>query len=57
MKEEIHQAAYDLPAQVEGGDRTVVGVNAFKEEGGSAPHPSSPTIRPWKKPRRGAWRS
>ncbi|MFC1791845.1 methylmalonyl-CoA mutase, partial [Gemmatimonadota bacterium] len=33
MKEEIHQAAYRFQLEVEGGERTVVGVNAFQEEG------------------------
>jgi methylmalonyl-CoA mutase N-terminal domain/subunit len=32
MTEEIHQAAYRYQLQVESGDRTVVGVNAFEEE-------------------------
>jgi methylmalonyl-CoA mutase N-terminal domain/subunit len=33
MKEEIHKAAYRFQLEVEGGERTVVGVNSFKEEG------------------------
>ncbi len=33
MTEEIHKAAYRHQLQVESGDRTVVGVNAFMEEG------------------------
>jgi len=35
MKEEIHRAAYQFQLDVEGGERTVVGVNAFQEEGSS----------------------
>lgn len=35
MKEEIHRAAYRFQLQVEGGDRTVVGLNAFQEGGES----------------------
>jgi methylmalonyl-CoA mutase N-terminal domain/subunit len=34
MKEEIHKSAYRFQMEVERGDRTVVGVNAFQEEGG-----------------------
>jgi methylmalonyl-CoA mutase N-terminal domain/subunit len=34
MKEEIHRAAYRFQLEVERGRRTVVGVNAFREEGG-----------------------
>jgi methylmalonyl-CoA mutase N-terminal domain/subunit len=34
MKEEIHQAAYRFQLQIESGVRTVVGLNAFEEEGG-----------------------
>ncbi len=37
MKDEIHQAAYSFQLQVERGSRTVVGLNAFEEEGGEAP--------------------
>ncbi|MGD2121516.1 MAG: methylmalonyl-CoA mutase family protein [Gemmatimonadota bacterium] len=33
MTEEIHKAAYRHQLQVESGERTVVGVNAFQEEG------------------------
>ena len=33
MKEEIHRAAYRFQLEVESGKRTVVGVNAFQEEG------------------------
>jgi methylmalonyl-CoA mutase N-terminal domain/subunit len=33
MKEEIHRAAYRFQLEVEGGERTVIGVNAFQEEG------------------------
>jgi methylmalonyl-CoA mutase N-terminal domain/subunit len=33
MTEEIHKAAYRFQLEIEAGDRTVVGVNAFKEEG------------------------
>jgi len=33
MTEEIHQAAYRFQLEVEAGDRTVVGVNSFAEEG------------------------
>jgi methylmalonyl-CoA mutase N-terminal domain/subunit len=33
MKEEIHQAAYQYQLQIEAGERTVVGVNAYQEEG------------------------
>jgi methylmalonyl-CoA mutase N-terminal domain/subunit len=33
MKEEIHKAAYRFQLEVEGGERTVVGVNSFREEG------------------------
>jgi len=33
MTEEIHKAAYRFQLEIEGGDRTVVGVNAFDEEG------------------------
>jgi methylmalonyl-CoA mutase N-terminal domain/subunit len=46
MKEEIHQAAYRYQLQVEGGNRTVVGVNAFEEEGAShsIPQPDYPTL-------------
>jgi methylmalonyl-CoA mutase N-terminal domain/subunit len=36
MKEEIHQAAYRFQLQIESGDRTVVGVNAFVEEEGDS---------------------
>jgi len=32
MKDEIHRAAYRFQLQVERGDRTVVGVNAFQDE-------------------------
>jgi methylmalonyl-CoA mutase N-terminal domain/subunit len=32
MREEIHRAAYRFQLEVEGGERTVVGVNAFTEE-------------------------
>ncbi len=32
MKEEIHQAAYRFQLEVESGKRTVVGVNAFRDE-------------------------
>ena len=41
MKEEIHQAAYQYQLQVESGDRTVVGLNAFDEEAAESPvrHP------------------
>jgi methylmalonyl-CoA mutase N-terminal domain/subunit len=35
MKDEIHRAAYHFQLEVEQGERTVVGVNAFREEGGS----------------------
>jgi methylmalonyl-CoA mutase N-terminal domain/subunit len=35
MKEEIHQAAYRYQLQIESGSRTVVGLNAFQEEGES----------------------
>ena len=33
MKEEIHRAAYRFQLEVEAGTRTVVGVNAFQDEG------------------------
>jgi methylmalonyl-CoA mutase N-terminal domain/subunit len=33
MKEEIHEASYRFQLQVEAGERIVVGVNAFQEEG------------------------
>ncbi len=33
MKDEIHRAAYRFQLEVERGDRTVVGVNAFQDEG------------------------
>jgi methylmalonyl-CoA mutase N-terminal domain/subunit len=36
MKEEIHGAAYRFQLEVERGERTVVGVNAFSDERGSA---------------------
>jgi methylmalonyl-CoA mutase N-terminal domain/subunit len=36
MKEEIHRAAYRFQLEVERGERTVVGVNAFRDESGSA---------------------
>ncbi|MFC1661902.1 methylmalonyl-CoA mutase [Gemmatimonadota bacterium] len=35
MKEEIHEAAYRFQMEVESGERSVVGVNAFTEEGAS----------------------
>ncbi len=35
MKEEIHRASYRFQLEVEGGERTVVGVNTFTEEGGA----------------------
>jgi len=41
MKEEIHQAAYRFQLEVEGGDRTVVGVNAF-QEGDESPRIAQP---------------
>lgn len=41
MKEEIHRAAYRFQLEVEGGKRTVVGLNAF-QEGGEAPHIHQP---------------
>jgi len=34
MTEEIHRAAYRFQMEVEGGERTVVGVNAYREQGG-----------------------
>jgi methylmalonyl-CoA mutase N-terminal domain/subunit len=33
MKEEIHKAAYRYQLEIEAGDRVVVGVNAFEEQG------------------------
>jgi methylmalonyl-CoA mutase N-terminal domain/subunit len=36
MTEEIHKAAYRFQLEVESGHRTVVGVNAFEEEGGES---------------------
>ena len=39
MTEEIHRAAYRFQLQVEGGERTVVGLNAFEEEGTEATLP------------------
>jgi methylmalonyl-CoA mutase N-terminal domain/subunit len=36
MKEEIHRASYRFQLEVERGERTVVGVNAFRDERGSA---------------------
>ena len=39
MTEEIHQAAYRFQLEMESGDRTVVGVNAFTEEGAGLRHP------------------
>lgn len=35
MQEEIHQAAYRFQMEIEAGERPVVGVNVYEEEGGS----------------------
>jgi methylmalonyl-CoA mutase N-terminal domain/subunit len=46
MKEEIHEAAYRFQMEVEAGKRSVVGVNAFAEEGAAAriDQPDYPTL-------------
>ncbi len=51
MKEEIHKAAYRFQLQVESGARTVVGVNAFGEDGAESVIPNQ-TMRLWKRTRR-----
>ncbi len=59
MKEEIHQAAYQFQLQVESGSRTVVGVNAFEEEGGGPPshQPDDPTLEKTQKARLEAFKA
>ena len=39
MREEIHRSAYRFQLDVEGGERVVVGVNAYREEGEPPPLP------------------
>jgi methylmalonyl-CoA mutase N-terminal domain/subunit len=41
MREEIHRSAYRFQLEIERGERVVVGVNAFREEG-DAPHIGQP---------------
>jgi len=59
MKEEIHQAAYRFQLQVESGDRTVVGLNAFVEEGGepTIQQPDFSTLEDAQKARLGSWKA
>ncbi len=59
MKEEIHREAYRFQLEVERGERTVVGVNAFREEG-SAPavhQPDYPALESSQRERLGALRA
>ena len=59
MKEEIHQAAYQFQLQVEKGERTVVGVNAYRDEetGSSIHQPDYPALEKAQKARLGAWKA
>jgi methylmalonyl-CoA mutase N-terminal domain/subunit len=59
MKEEIHQAAYRFQLQIESGGRTVVGVNAFEEEGESSsiPQPDYPALEKTQKSRLESFRA
>lgn len=59
MRDEIHRAAYAFQLEVERGERTVVGVNAFTEEGPppAIQQPDYPALEEAQKRQVGHWKT